>query len=172
MQSQLRDLKLISRCRLIIPIVFRLAAFDPIGLTADPTFREVPFVIWTQVEMHLSLISATIPVLRPVIMNLSTNYSSLGPKDSSTGYAISGGTYRLSTLKPSSHISRNNKLRASNPSANVDSGVFPSSSMQSRDVKDRAGLRADSIESHGSEQMIIRKQISWRVERGKARNPE
>lgn len=35
--------------RLIIPIAFRLATHDPKGLTLDPTFREVLFVVWTQV---------------------------------------------------------------------------------------------------------------------------
>lgn len=60
--------------RLIIPIAFRLSTHDPKGLTLDPTFREVLFVVWTQVEMHLSLILATIPVLRPVIKSFNTSY--------------------------------------------------------------------------------------------------
>jgi hypothetical protein len=102
-------------------------------------------VILTQIEMHLSLISATIPVLRPVIMNLSTSYSSLGPKESSKGYANSAGTYKLSTLKPSAYS--DGKASRNSP-------------------------RTDSVESHNSEQMIIRKQISWRVERGEVGRPQ
>ena len=118
--------------------------------------------------MHFSLISATIPVLRPVIMNLSTSYSSLGPKEPSSGYGNSAGTYKLSTLKTSSHIVGNDKA----VSDNVDSKVFPSSSLQNTNVKSRNSPRTDSIESHSSEQMIIRKQISWRVERGEAGSSE
>jgi hypothetical protein len=118
--------------------------------------------------MHFSLISATIPVLRPVIMNLSTSYSSLGPKESSSGYGNSAGTYKLSTLKTSSHIVGSDKA----VSDNVDSKAFPSSSLQNRNVKSRNSPRTDSIESRSSEQMIIRKQISWRVERGEAGSSE
>jgi len=116
--------------------------------------------------MHFSVISATIPMLRPVIMNLSTSYSSLGPKESSAGYANSASTYKLSNLKPAS---RNNMLpRQSNPSDGVDVEVLPSSSThatQDSNVKSRDRLRTDSFESHSSEQMIIRKKTSWRVER-------
>jgi hypothetical protein len=125
-------------------------------------------MIWTQVEMHFSLISATIPVLRPVIMNLSTNYSSLGPKESSSGYGNSAGTYKLSTLKTSSYIVGNDRtLREDNLSDSVHSKAFPSSS-----VHNRNSPRTESIESHSSEQMIIRKQISWRVERGEVGSTE
>jgi hypothetical protein len=124
--------------------------------------------------MHLSLISATIPVLRPVIMNLSTSYSSLGPKESSTGYGYSAGTYQLSTMKPSRvyNAGKGKVPKGSSPSADFDLGVFPSSSVQSRNVENRNSLRTDSIESHNSAQMIIRKQISWRVERGEVERPQ
>lgn len=123
--------------------------------------------------MHSSLIAATIPVLRPVIMNLSTSYSSLGPKESSTGYANSADTYKLSNLKPASYGAGKNMLpREGNPSGDVDLGVSPSSSIQDSNVKSRNRLRTDSFESHSSEQMIIRKKTSWRVERCEADSPE
>lgn len=171
--SSAENKKLMTTRRIIIPIAFRIAKYDRAGLTTDPTFREVPFVIWTQVEMHFSLISATIPVLRPVILNLSTSYSSLGPKESPTSYANSAGTYKLSTLKPASRSARNGMLLSeSNPDGSVDLEVFPSSSIQDRNVKSRNSLQTDSIGSHSSEQMIIRKQMSWRVESYEAGSSE
>ena len=101
-------------------------------------------------------------------MNLSTNYSSLGPKESSSGYGNSAGIYKLSTLKTSSYIVGDDRIpREGNPRDNVHSKAFPSSSLQNRNSP-----RTESIESHSSEQMIIRKQIFWRVERGEAGSSE
>jgi hypothetical protein len=137
----------------------------------DPTFREVIFVVWTQVELHWSIISATIPVLRPVVNNLNTSYSSLGPVVSSTGYAGSNSVYKLSTLRPSPNLSgRNSAFTASShiTEQTLDASAGASASVSNgarvKTTKRRASPSTDSIESHGSEQMIIRKQISWRVE--------
>lgn len=152
---------------LIIPIAFQFANYDAAGLTTDPTFREALFVVWTQVEMHFSLISATIPVLRPVINNLNTSYSSLGPAGSSTAYTGSNDIYKMTTLKP---LQRNalkgqsgNQIQETNL---VTANSFASASATGNHTKTGAIAETDSIESHGSEQMIIRKQLSWRVEHG------
>lgn len=164
---------------IIIPIAFRLATYDPAGLTVDPTFKEVLFVVWTQVELHFSIISATIPVLRPVANNLNTSYSSLGPVVSSSGYAgSSSGGYKLSTLKSASKVTgRSNVLHSSKrgtweaPDASAVSSAFVNHGTETRNAERRATPETDSIESHSSEQMIIRKQISWRVERGASESP-
>ncbi|KAL1585241.1 hypothetical protein WHR41_05809 [Cladosporium halotolerans] len=155
------------RLALIIPIAFQFANYDAAGLTTDPTFREALFVVWTQVEMHFSLISATIPVLRPVINNLNTSYSSLGPAGSSTAYTGSNDIYKMTTLKP---LQRNalkgqsgNQIQETNL---VTANSFASASATGNHTKTEAIAETDSIESHGSEQMIIRKQLSWRVEHG------
>jgi hypothetical protein len=137
----------------------------------DSTFREVLFVVWTQVELHLSIISATIPVLRPVVNNLNTSYSSLGPIVSSTGYGGSSGAFKLSTLQPQLSItdrsyaaSRSSKIIGQTSNADTGTSAFAYKNDQIRTIKRRASPETGSIESHGSEQMIIRKQISWRVE--------
>jgi hypothetical protein len=138
----------------------------------DPTFREVLFVVWTQVELHLSIISATIPVLRPVVNNLNTSYSSLGPMVSSTGYGSSNGAYKLSTLQPQTSVtgrfnaaSKTSKVLGQTPNTDTGTSAFACKDNQVMTTKRRASLETGSIESHGSEQMIIRKQISWKVER-------
>jgi hypothetical protein len=163
---------------IIVPIAFRLATYDPAGLTLDPTFKEVLFVVWTQVELHFSIISATIPVLRPVANNLNTSYSSLGPIVSSEDYAGSSSGYKLSTLKSASKITgRSTVLHLSNratwetPDASAGSSAFVNHGPETRNAERRATPETDSIESHSSEQMIIRKQISWRVERGGSESP-
>ena len=165
-------------CSIIIPIAFRLATYDSAGLTVDPTFKEVLFAVWTQVELHFSIISATIPVLRPVANNLNTSYSSLGLVVSSSSYAGSSSGYKLSTLRSASKITgRSNALHSSNratwetPDTSAGSSAFVDHGTQTRNVERRVDPETESIESHSSEQMIIRKQISWRVERGTSESP-
>lgn len=162
----------------IIPVAFRLATYDAAGLTVDPTFKEVLFVVWTQVELHFSIISATIPVLRPVANNLNTSYSSLGPVVSSEGYAGSSSGYKLSTLKSVSKMTgRSNAPHSSEratwetQNAGAGSSAFVNHGTEAGNTGRRATTETDSIESHSSEQMIIRKQISWRVERGTSESP-
>lgn len=128
--------------------------------------------------MHFSLIFATIPVLRPVIKNMNTSYSSLGPVASSAGYGTSSGTYKLSVLKKtSSHAAeREAASYGSNvpgtSAANATAFAFASSSTYHRKTEEEASPDTHSIESHSSERMIIRKQVSWRVEQDAARVPE
>lgn len=158
------------RLRMVVPIAFRLSTHDNAGLTMDPTFREVLFVVWTQVEMHFSLISATIPVLRPVIKNLNTSYSSLGPAGSSNCHGTSTGTYKLSVLKKpcSQTVTNKSTQKESETPGNASSNAtaFASSSAQDRTLVKKTCPDTSSIESGSSEQMIIRKQMSWRVEHG------
>jgi hypothetical protein len=128
-------------------------------------------VVWTQVELHLSIISATIPVLRPVVNNLNTSYSSLGPIVPFTGYSGSSGAYKLSTLQPPSSVTglsnaapTTSKISGQISNAYTGTSAFACKNGQIRTLKRRASPETDSIESHGSEQMIIRKQTSWRIE--------
>ena len=152
---------------MIVPVAFRLTSYDNDHLILDPTFREVSFVVWTQVELHFSIIFATIPVLRPVINSLNTSYSSLGLAGLSNGY-VSMENYELSALAPrGSRIVENSTTErdiricgASMASANA----CASCSADNKLDKEEVGPDKNSIESGSSEQMIIRKQMSWRVE--------
>ncbi|KAF2165943.1 hypothetical protein M409DRAFT_55306 [Zasmidium cellare ATCC 36951] len=73
---------------LLIPIVaLRLANYSKNGQHNDPTFLESEFVVWTSTELNYSIISATFPILRPLVNNFNTSW---GGGDWST---IAYGTY-------------------------------------------------------------------------------
>jgi hypothetical protein len=66
------------RLPIIIIIAFRLRTFHQSGLTTDFTFLEALYIAITQTQVNYSLISATIPNLRPIINNLNTHYGAMG----------------------------------------------------------------------------------------------
>jgi hypothetical protein len=65
------------RLPLIIIIAFRLHSFNYNNLTTNFTFYESFYVTLTQTQVNYSLISATIPNLRPIINNLNTHYGAM-----------------------------------------------------------------------------------------------
>jgi hypothetical protein len=65
------------RLPLIIIIGFRLHSFNYNNLTTNFTFYESLYVTLTQTQVNYSLISATIPNLRPIINNLNTHYGAM-----------------------------------------------------------------------------------------------
>lgn len=66
------------RLPIIVIIAFRLHTFHHSGYTTDFTFLETLYIVLTQTQMNYSLISATIPNLRPIINNLNTHYGAMG----------------------------------------------------------------------------------------------
>ncbi|KAK1813465.1 hypothetical protein LTR12_012113, partial [Friedmanniomyces endolithicus] len=107
------------RLGLLVATGFRLASFDKLGFTVDPTLLEASYVCWTQTEMNYSVISATIPTATKFVKELNTHYgaahgvpsnrNAYGPAYGSVSHVRSKrprGTMRsddvpLSTLKPS-----------------------------------------------------------------------
>ncbi|KAK0247046.1 hypothetical protein LTR35_017314 [Friedmanniomyces endolithicus] len=103
---------------LLVATGFRLASFDKLGFTVDPTLLEASYVCWTQTEMNYSVISATIPTATTFVKELNTHYgaahgvpsnrNAYGPAFGSVSNVRSKrprGTMRsddvpLSTLKP------------------------------------------------------------------------
>ncbi|KAK0301560.1 hypothetical protein LTR82_018249 [Friedmanniomyces endolithicus] len=106
------------RLGLLVATGFRLASFDKLGFTVDPTLLEASYVCWTQTEMNYSVISATIPIATKFVKELNTHYgaahgvpsngNAYGPAYGSVSHVRSKrprGTMRsddvpLSTLKP------------------------------------------------------------------------
>ena len=90
---------------MIVPIVFRLLTFDKIGRSTNFTLLETVFIVWTQTELNYSLISATIPTLRPFVSNFNTQLGGVGNTDGygyGTGSSTidkSNGSYQMSNLK-------------------------------------------------------------------------
>lgn len=68
-----------NRINSMIPLIaFRLRHFSHPGLTTNFTFTEALYITLTQTQVNYSIISATIPNLRPVINNLNTHYGAMG----------------------------------------------------------------------------------------------
>jgi hypothetical protein len=65
------------RLPIIVIIAFRLHTFHHAGLTTNFTLLEAMYITLTQTQVNYSLISATIPNLRPIINNLNTHYGAM-----------------------------------------------------------------------------------------------
>lgn len=65
------------RLPIIVIIAFRLYTFQDTGLN-DFSYIEAMYITLTQTQVNYSLISATIPNLRPIINNLNTHYGAMG----------------------------------------------------------------------------------------------
>ena len=97
------------RLPIIIIVAFRLRAFNQNGLTTDFTFLETIYIALTQTQVNYSLISATIPNLRPIINNLNTHYGAMG-ESTLTGSNSNTGTRITAELRSSRRGSRRNGL--------------------------------------------------------------
>lgn len=98
------------RLPIIVIIAFRLHTFSHSGLTTDFTFAETLYIAITQTQVNYSLISATIPNLRPIINNLNTHYGAMG-ESTLTGSNYKSSSNRTTTGHRSSRRgSRRNSL--------------------------------------------------------------
>jgi hypothetical protein len=130
------------------------------------------FVVWTQTELSYSIISATIPTLRPVMNNLNTQFGGLGPDTSAygyrSGYSNSSGNYQMSnmnsmdkkdmTTQQSLHRSHMDP-REHEYSYGVGSGRNAIKQTPAR----HGNGDATSVDSNDSRQMIIRKDTTYQV---------
>lgn len=162
---------------MIVIVALRLDAFDRDGLHEDPTIRESQFITWTSTELHYSLVSATIPILRSFMSNLSTNYGAgQGPRRSSYGQGTSGSHSRSALRsrdnRASSHVFELRSIagKAIKPPQHLDFekvNCFPNTVGSSRaySSSDTKDTDAGSTGSNESQKMIIRKDITWQVQR-------
>ena len=163
---------------MIIPIGFRLATFSTSGLTTAPALLEDGFIVWTQIELYYSIVSATIFCIRALITNLTTHYGAL-PPDATGIYAFgnesrkgSSGTYMLSQLR-STFETRSDRLNkdqirtvptiAEQDKTYVGDAYCASANVKS-DVVGSINPETNSIGSDDSKRLIIRKHVSWTVE--------
>lgn len=71
----------------LIPIVaLHLANYSRTGQYDDPTLLESEFIVWTSTELSYSIISATFPVLRPLVNKFNTNWGGGGGDWSTARY--------------------------------------------------------------------------------------
>lgn len=160
---------------MIVIVVLRLNAFDDNGLSQDPTLRESRFMTWTSAELHYSLISATMPILRSFMSNLSTNYGAgQGPGGSSYGQA-SSGSYGNSVLRSQdAHISspgfelkpiskRLARFSQTLESTTEELPFHPANNLRVCKPSNVKNADASSTGSNDSQRMIIWKDVTWEV---------
>jgi hypothetical protein len=163
-------------------VALRLAAIDKDGLFEDPTIRESEFITWTSTELHYSLVSATIPILRSFMSNLSTNYGAgQGPAGSTYGQGSTGshghsalrsrgqrGTSHIFELKSvtgrGTSLSQHLDFEREEPLPNVAGSHCVYDPSNAKDID------AGSTGSNESQKMIIRKDITWKVQRDDSRS--
>ena len=155
-------------------IAFRLSSFDTYGLSEDPTFRESRFITWTSAELHYSLVAATIPILRPFMSNLSTNYGAgQGPEGSAYGQG-STNSYGHSVSRPrDTHASTHGIQMESMIGRSETDKQFPRSCANKSQHDARTSYSYNttrdpdtgSTASNESQRMIIRKDMTWQVDR-------
>lgn len=178
---------------MIIPIAFRLSNFEGAGRSTNFTLLEGVFIVWTQTELNYSLISATIPTLRPFVSNLNTQLGGVG-QTGGYGYGTASGSkartygsYQMSDLRSADRSKIGDEVTAKesvdiyagqshtyscdvrNTSTGVD--VENSQSGEKRNVA-KLGIARDetingdatSVDSNDSRQLIIRKDVTYGVE--------
>lgn len=136
------------RALIIIPDIMRLlsihAAFEVEG--ADITWSSVPFQIWTTVALHYSVISASIPCVRPLLRNLESGLLNVSmqkhPRLQGSG-EDGGKSFMLMTL---SHWSVMRGVKTENESFSTDTT--------------RQGLRRSKLSCHGRDSGDSRRQNS------------
>ena len=158
---------------MLIAISFRLGTFDEHGYTTNPTLLEDLFMVWTQTELSYSLVSATIPTLRPVMNNLNTQFGGLGLNiDAGYGYPSTydktTGTYQMSNLRSMDKKNTRNERSMNRPQGDprehtYSYGVDTGQNEIKRTVPEHANGDATSVDSDDSRQMIIRKDITFDV---------
>lgn len=164
---------------MIIAIGFRLGTFDVAGLTTDPFISEDQFIIWTQTELCYSIISSTVPTLRPFVNNFTTHYGGSGGRSGrnyGSGYATNSREnnsvprstgYQLKSLTKSKNRDKHDDAVEQEDRAwegPVDAyqyGVAGNSKVKKE--HDKSSGDARSIGSNDSQRMIIRKDVSWAI---------
>jgi hypothetical protein len=181
---------------MIITIAFRLSTFNKADRITNPTLLEDLFIVWTQTELNYSLTSATIPILRPCVNNLNTQFGGLGQAESGNGYDYgsgsgihvrSNGNYQMSNLKSVDRSNIRDEYAATQSAGGWDRqsnaysygisvprtgvGVSNSHSGGKRNAAKLDKSREEeingdttSVGSNDSRRMIIRKDISWKLE--------
>ena len=171
---------------MIIVIVFRLKTFSSAGFNTNPTLLQGEFIVWTQTELNYSLISATIPCLRPFITNLATHYGGFGRSHHTGGsYGTKYGSHNASTNQSfqMNILKSTDRHAISHDQTVVDTRHLVGTSTDHRTKTNtghvgKKGIISKPLDSHGgqedsrrtsigsndSQRMIIRKDITWTVE--------
>ena len=127
----------------------------------NPSLAIVPALVCQQVELCWSLISATIPNLKPFVKSFSSGFGLTIDLDATTRYGsrtYGGASYELDSVSKGKALASQNSTNPTNTDLENQSGA-----MQLEQGKSKK--RADgSIESMGSQACIIRKDVQWKIQ--------
>ena len=172
--------------RLIAFVLLRLHYLGRGIHSPNPTLDLVSAVVWTQIELHYSIVSNTIPCLRPFMMAVSTDYgateprTALGTKDygygsggrKDSGYALNSmGSRNGPRMNSENNPSMFHKARLGASRFGSSNNVFRSDRSQNKStvthqVSHLGHHDSNSIESNDSRKMIIKKEVDFKVEHG------
>ncbi|KAH8810577.1 hypothetical protein F5884DRAFT_255871 [Xylogone sp. PMI_703] len=157
-----------TRLPLIIFIAYRLVTFNSKGLTTNPTFLQEKFIVWTQTELYYSIMSATVPSLRPFIKTLASNYGVSTMNAYGSGLRVAhadaysgSNSYPLRSLRANRKASDYQYRIWSQGSNTVNT---KSVNEERRTSKSRNSVLDNiSVESNDSKKIIIQKDTTWEV---------
>lgn len=112
------------RLPIIVVIIVRLTTFDADSIT-DFSRTASLYVVWTVTQINFSLVSTTLPILKPFIRDLNTFYGALQPNEYSRGssYATSYALSQLKSKRSDGTQGRSKKTSASDAHDSVDLGT-------------------------------------------------
>ncbi|KAK2750535.1 hypothetical protein FQN55_002136 [Onygenales sp. PD_40] len=164
------------RLPLVIFSIIRLYRLHLGIYSINPSFHLVSSAIWTQIQLHYSLIACTVFALKPFMSAVSTNYGNAeGTSLNQSGYnskqhdttdtAPSGNSFALQSMTRSASRARNLASAGNTQGGSGDSSLFPEGyGATSATVSNARKHDERSLDSNDSTKMIIKKDIQYSVE--------
>ena len=186
--------------RSVIPLsILRLVTLTPVLASPDYTFTLVPAAVYTQIEMHFSVIASTIPCMRPFLKAFNSGYMTttmencdpLGTHVGSSNKDSNNQSLRDNSAESyamSSQVRSKRRSKAAEDLAALESlgPLRPDVPQNASSAQGETGIRrqssgnggkpevhfadSNSFTSDGSDKMIIRKTVAYSVEQNRGSN--
>lgn len=128
--------------------------------TSEPLMNGVIPFICMNIEMHYSLMAATMPTLKPFVGAFNTGWGTYDNHGVS-GYGHSGdGSYAMNSLERKSGKKGSTPLNRSGASATESEGLRPNFGKNVTHVR---SVPSPTRDSGGSEEMIIRQTVTYEI---------
>jgi hypothetical protein len=161
----------IANSAVVIMIAFRLASFDKKSYQSDPTLHEAQFSCWTQAEMNVSIIGATIPMVHRFLASLVTYYGGAGGRHLSQSEQGSFDKWPRQIVDE--YMMADPSTEKSEPADQVGESYSEEPCMRGarQDVEYSVGVEHKDITDEtlpqvaaGDPAMFVRKDVSFKVE--------
>lgn len=136
----------------------RLASFNRVGFRTDFSLKEAEYISWTQAEMAMSVLAATIPAARKAALDMMTYYNASGFVPTSA--SRSGSRLRSGSNLRSGSQHGQESYRMKNLNGFGSRGGNTVTVQAQRDSADNA-----------SQEAIIKKQITVEIDRQADKGP-